>query len=63
MIFLALLNNYLIDCVAHLTVNVVCRIFIQERCPVDLKSKEVLQEALHLRISLVSLVILLHEKK
>ena len=33
-------------------------IFVQERCPVDLKSKEVLQEALHLRISLVSLVIL-----
>ena len=29
--------------------------FLQERCPVDPKSKEVLQEALHLRISLVSL--------
>lgn len=27
---------------------------LQERCPTDLKSKEVLQEALHLRISLVS---------
>lgn len=39
------------------TVNVVYPIFVQERCPVDLKSKEVLQEALHLRISLVSLVI------
>lgn len=30
--------------------------FIQERCPMDLKSKEVLQEALHLRISLVNSV-------
>lgn len=27
---------------------------LQERCPTDLKSREVLQEALHLRISLVS---------
>lgn len=43
-------------------VFVVYFIFVQERCPVDLKSKEVLQEALHLRISLVSLATRLRTK-